>query len=88
MFLRREDAHPNGREDAHPNGSSKLDELADGPHRVVKSEGHTLVLRIGDEDVRVSKNRVMQDSKPLAAVQIAGDTLLLTLWVMLRTHGI
>ena len=66
VFLRREVADPNG--------SSKLDELADGPYRVVKSEGHTLVLRIGDDDVRVSKNRVTQAPKPLAAVPIAGES--------------
>jgi hypothetical protein len=63
------------REVADPKGSSKLDELADGPYRVVKSEGHTLVLMIGDDDVRVSKNRVTQAPKPLAAVPIAGDSL-------------
>jgi Chromo (CHRromatin Organisation MOdifier) domain len=66
VFLRREVADPNG--------SSKLDELADGPYRVVKSEGHTRVLRIGDDDVRVSKNRVTQAPRPLAAVPIAGDS--------------
>jgi hypothetical protein len=66
VFLRREVADPNG--------SSKLDELADGPYRVVKSEGHTLVLRIGDDDIRVSKNRVTQAPKPLAEVPIAGDS--------------
>jgi Chromo (CHRromatin Organisation MOdifier) domain len=66
VFLRREVADPNG--------SSKLDELADGPYRVVKSEGNTLVLRIGDDDVRVSNNRVTQAPKPLAALPIAGDS--------------
>jgi Integrase core domain/Integrase zinc binding domain len=66
VFLRREVADPNG--------SSKLDELTDGPYRVVKSEGHTLVLRIGDDDVRVSNNRLTQAPKPLAAVPIAGDS--------------
>jgi hypothetical protein len=66
VFLRREVADTNG--------SSKLDELADGPYRVVKSEGDTLVLRIGDDDLRASKNRVTQAPKPLAAVPIAGDS--------------
>jgi hypothetical protein len=62
VFLRREVADPNG--------SSKLDELADDPYRVVKSEGHTLVLRIGDDDVRVSKNQVTRAPRPLADVPI------------------
>jgi hypothetical protein len=66
VFLRRETANPEG--------SSKLDELADGPYRVVKSEGHTMVLRIGDDGVRVSKNRVTRSPKPLAEVPIAGDS--------------
>ena len=61
------------REATDPNGSSKLDELATGPYRVVKSEGHTLVLRIGDDDVRVSRNRVTRAPKPLAEVPIHED---------------
>jgi hypothetical protein len=61
------------REENDPNGSSQLDELATEPYRVVKSEGHTLVLRIGDDDVRVSRNRVTRASKPLAEVQIHED---------------
>jgi hypothetical protein len=66
VFLRRETTNPEG--------SSKLDELADGPYRVVKSEGHTVVLRIGDDDVLVSKNRGTRARKPLAEVPIAGDS--------------
>jgi hypothetical protein len=62
VFLRREVADPNG--------SSKLDEFADGPYRVVKSEGHMLVLQIGEDDVRVSKNRVTRAPRPLAEVPI------------------
>jgi hypothetical protein len=61
------------REVTDPNGSSKLDELATGPYRVVKSEGHTLVLRIGDEEVRVSRNRVTRAPKPLDEVTIHED---------------
>jgi Chromo (CHRromatin Organisation MOdifier) domain len=61
------------RETKYPEGSSKLDELADGPYRVVKSEGHTVVLQIGDDDVRVSNNRVTRAPNPLAEVPIAGD---------------
>jgi Chromo (CHRromatin Organisation MOdifier) domain len=45
---------------------------ADGPYRVVKSDGHTVVLRIGDDDVRVSNNRVTRAPNPLAEVPIAG----------------
>jgi hypothetical protein len=53
-----------------PNGSSKLDELAEVPYRVVKSEGHTSILHIGEDHVRVSKNRVTRDPRPLAEVPI------------------
>jgi hypothetical protein len=56
-----------------PHGSPKVDELATGPYRVVKSEGHTLVLRIGDDDVRISRNRVARAPKPLAEVPIHDD---------------
>jgi hypothetical protein len=62
LFLRRKVADPKG--------SSKLDELAVGPYLVVKSEGHTLVLRICEDDLRVSKNRVTRAPRPLAEVPI------------------
>jgi Chromo (CHRromatin Organisation MOdifier) domain len=66
VFLRRETTNPEG--------CFKLDELADGPYRVVKSEGHTVVLRVGEDDVHVSKNRVARAPTPLADVPIAGDS--------------
>jgi Integrase zinc binding domain/Integrase core domain/Chromo (CHRromatin Organisation MOdifier) domain len=50
VFLRREAAGPEG--------GTKLDELADGPYEVQNAEGHTLVIRVGDDDIRVSADRV------------------------------
>jgi Integrase core domain len=63
------------REATNPEGSSKLDELADGPFRVIKSEGHTLVIRVDDDDVRVSASRVTRAPKPLAEIQPEGKYL-------------
>jgi transposase InsO family protein len=37
---------------------SKLDSLAQGPYRVESNDGRTLLLRIGDEAVRVSSDRI------------------------------
>jgi hypothetical protein len=59
----------------NPEGSSKLDELADGHFRVIKSEAHTLVIRFGDDDVRVSASRVTRAPKPLAEIQPEGNSL-------------
>lgn len=63
------------REATNPEGSSKLDELADGPFRVIKSEGHTIVIRVGDDDVRVSASRVTRAPRPLAEIQPEGNSL-------------
>jgi hypothetical protein len=37
---------------------SKLDSLVQGPYRVESNDGRTLLLRIGDESVRVSSDRI------------------------------
>jgi hypothetical protein len=43
---------------------------------VIKSEGHTLVIRVGDDDVRVSASRVTRAPKPLVEIHPKG-----TLWI-------
>jgi hypothetical protein len=40
------------------NVNPKLDAPADGPFEVLKMDGHTLVIRQGEETVRVSSDRV------------------------------
>jgi hypothetical protein len=67
IFLRKESSNPEGK--------SKLDEIAEGPYRVIKSEGHTLVIRIGEDDVRVSATRVTHAPRPQTETLPHGDNL-------------
>ena len=67
VFLRKESRNPEGK--------SKLDEIAEGPYRVIKSEGHTLVIRIGEDDVRVSATRATRAPKPQTETLPHGDHL-------------
>ena len=67
VFLRKESPNPEGK--------SKLDEIAEGPYRVIKSEGHTLVIRIGEDDVRVSATRVTRAPRPQTETLPHGDHL-------------
>jgi Chromo (CHRromatin Organisation MOdifier) domain len=67
IFLRKESSNPEGK--------SKLDEIAEGPYRVIKSEGHTLVIRIGEDDVRVSATRVTHAPRPQTETIPHGDNL-------------
>jgi hypothetical protein len=43
----------------------KLDSPADGPFKLLKMDDHTLVIRQGEEDVRVSSDRVTAAPIPL-----------------------
>jgi hypothetical protein len=67
VFLRKESVNPEGK--------SKLDDIAEGPYRVIKSEGHTLVIRIGDDDVRVSASRVTRAPTPQTEKLPPGENL-------------
>jgi hypothetical protein len=67
IFLRKESSNPEGK--------SKLDEIAEGPYRVIKSKGHTLVIRIGEDDVRVSATRVTHAPRPRTETLPHGDNL-------------
>ena len=67
VFLRKESCNPEGK--------SKLDEIAEGPYRVIKSEGHTLVIRIGEDDVRVSATRATRAPRPQTETLPHGDHL-------------
>jgi transposase InsO family protein len=50
VFLRRE---------VHADGvSPKLDDQVDGPYRILDTDGQVFRLRIGDDDVRVSSDRI------------------------------
>jgi hypothetical protein len=62
-------------ESSNPEVKSKLDEIAEGPYRVIKSEGHTLVIRIGEDDVRVSAIRVIHAPRPQTETLPLGDNL-------------
>jgi hypothetical protein len=42
---------------------------------VIKSEGHTLFIRVGDDDVRISASRVTRAPMPLAEIQPEGNSL-------------
>jgi Chromo (CHRromatin Organisation MOdifier) domain len=65
VFLRKESKNPEGK--------SKLDEIAEGPYRVIKAENSTLVIRIGNDDVRVSASRVTRAPRPPVEVPPHGD---------------
>jgi hypothetical protein len=52
-----------------------LDEIAEGPYCVIKSEGHTLVIRIVEDDVRVSATRVTHAPRPQTETLPRGDNL-------------
>jgi Integrase core domain len=67
VFLRKESSNPEGK--------SELDEIAEGPYRVIKSEGHTLVIQIGEDDVRVSATRVAHAPSPQTETLPHGDNL-------------
>jgi hypothetical protein len=67
IFLRKESSNPEGK--------SKLDEIAEGPYRVIKSEGQTLVIRIGEVDVLLSANRVTHNPSPQTETIPHGDNL-------------
>jgi hypothetical protein len=60
------------------NVNSKLDSPADRPFEVLKIEGHTLVIRQGEETVRVSSDRVTVAPTPVDArsVECGSVTLL------------
>jgi hypothetical protein len=64
-----------GKESSNPDGKSKLDEIAEVPYRVIKSEGHALVIRIGEDDVRVSATRVTSAPRPQTDTLPQGDNL-------------
>jgi hypothetical protein len=68
IFLRKESSNPEGK--------YKLDEIAEGPYRVIKSEGHTLVIRIGEDDVRVSTTRSTRAPRPQTEALLHG-----TIWM-------
>mgnify|MGYP003561719933 FL=1 len=56
VYLRRE-VHEVGR-------NPKLDDQVDGPFRVVETDGRVFKLRIGDDDVPVSSDRITPAPKP------------------------
>ena len=49
------------------NKKHKLAPIADGPYRVVSLTPDTVVLRIGEEDERVSRDRIVEAPQPLDA---------------------
>mgnify|MGYP003439323502 CR=1 FL=1 len=45
--------------------NSKLDDQVEGPYQVALNDGHTLILRIGDELARVNSDRITPAPAPL-----------------------
>jgi Chromo (CHRromatin Organisation MOdifier) domain len=65
VFVRRE---------VHEMGiNPKLDDQVDGPYRVVQTDGRTFLLRIGDDHIRVSSDRVTPAPTPEGEEPHAGD---------------
>jgi hypothetical protein len=50
---------------------SKLDYLAQGPYRVESNDGRTMLLRIGEDSIRVSSDRITK--APSTAVQVSNE---------------
>jgi hypothetical protein len=61
------------KESSNPEGKSGLDEISEGPDRVIKSEGNKLVNRIGEDDVLVSATRVTHAPRPQTETIPHGD---------------
>jgi Chromo (CHRromatin Organisation MOdifier) domain len=70
VYLRRE-VHEAGR-------NPKLDDQVDGPYQVIETDGRVFILRIGDEDVPVSSDRIkpapVSDQEPRNREDPIGET--------------
>ena len=65
VFVRRE---------VHETGTNpKLDEQVDGPYKVLQTDGRTFLLRIGDDHVRVSSDRLTAAPTPEGELSTSVD---------------
>ena len=65
MFVRRE---------VHETGTNpKLNEQVDGPYKVLQTDGRTFLLRIGDDHVRVSSDRLTAAPTPEGELSTSVD---------------
>jgi hypothetical protein len=52
---------------------SKLDSLVQGPYRVKSNDGRTMLVRVGDDSIRVNSDRITR--APSTAVQVSSEDL-------------
>jgi transposase InsO family protein len=59
------------RRETHDTGiNPKLDEQVDGPYQVLNNDGHTFLLQLGDQEVRISSDRITPAPTPRTEMEI------------------